>query len=60
MVAPLCVYELAVDAEADVTARKIVPYESGGRIVDVRQVVIEGIFVRVLSLKVRFFRCSRW
>src|SRR5579872_4715212 len=52
LVAPLGIHELAVIAEADVVAREIVPEKSSRGIVHVGQVVLQRVFVSILSLKI--------
>src|SRR5581483_4267804 len=52
LIAPECVDEFSVVAEAEVIARQVVPEKSGARIVNVRHVVVERKFVRDLPLKV--------
>src|ERR1700749_4138441 len=50
LIAPLCIHKFAVNSEAHVIPRQIIPYETGEGIVDVRQVVVQRILVGVLSL----------
>src|ERR1700733_12804394 len=52
LVAPLGVYKLAIVAEADVIARQIVPQKASRRVVDVRLIVFQRIFVGDLALEI--------
>src|SRR5215469_1046485 len=61
LIAPQGIHKFAIDAEAQVIARQIVPEETGGGIVHVGNVVVERKLVSVLSLKIvgAFFAAVR-
>src|SRR5579863_10024610 len=52
LVAPHGIHKLTIVAKTDVVARDIVPEKSGGRVVNVRLIMFERIFVGHLPLRI--------
>src|ERR1700744_4673312 len=52
VIAPLCAHELAVVAIGHVMACQIVPKEAGAGVVDIRLIVLQRVFVGILTLKI--------